>query len=337
MLAYAAKRLLMMLPTLVGISLVVFLMMDLAPADRAEIELARQTESGGVTSEQRAEALLQLRVRYGLIDPATHEPLPVWRRYARWLGDALRLRLSGPDEDERAFRRRILDALPVTFLIGFWALSISLAVGVPLGAWLGVRAGTGADRLVSGVLFLAVGVPEFMLAALLLLLFGGGVLDWFPPTGLRSPGAEELPFWGRILDLARHLMLPVLSLSLPPIAQISRFLRESVSRAARAPFATSLRAAGVEPSLLKRRLLRVGLSPLVTLLGGLLPWFFSGSVVVESVFGIDGIGRLAYDSVLRQDQGMVMALALLASAITLFALALSDVLQRVIDPRVRLE
>lgn len=338
MLPYLLKRLLLMLPTLLGITLVTFLMMELAPADRAEIDLQRLGESSGLaTQAQRDDALLQLRIRYGLVDPATQQPLPVWTRYWRWLQDAARLRLAGPNEDERAFRRRIGAAWPVTALVGFWALVLALTVGVPVGAWLGMRAGSAADRAVSGLLFVSIGLPEFLVATLLALLFAGGWFDWFPVRGLRSERADLWPAWRQVLDLVWHLLLPVTALALLPMVQIARFLRESVSRAARAPFATHLRALGVRRSVLTRRLLRVGLSPLATLLGGLLPIVVSGSVVIESVFSLDGLGGLAYRAVLQQDQGMVMALTLLGAVFTLLALVASDLLQRLIDPRVRLQ
>lgn len=337
MLRYLLKRLLLMVPTLLGITVVTFAMMELAPSDRAQIELQRQSESGGFASQaQRDEVLLQLRIRYGIVDAETHRPLPMWTRYVQWLGDAVQLRLAGPNEDERAFRRRILDAWPVTALVGFWAMVLALVLGVPLGAWLGMRAGTATDRAVSGLLFLAIGLPEFLVATLLLLFFAGAYFDWFPAGGLRSPAAPEWPWWRRILDLGWHLTLPVTALAVLPTVQITRFLRESVSRAAKAPFAVNLRATGVSRSLLTRRLLRVGMSPLATLLGSLLPFVVSGSVVIESVFSLDGIGRLAYQAVLHQEQGMVMALTVIAATVTLLALVASDIAQHLIDPRVRL-
>lgn len=337
MLRYLQKRLLLMLPTLFGIALVTFLLMELAPSDRAEIDLQRQQISGMGTLEQRDEALLQLRIRYGLVDPVTKRAVPVWTRFVGWLGDAARLRLSGPNEDEHTFRDRIQKAWPVTALIGFWALVVSLGVGVSLGAWLGMRAGSAADRAVSGALFLAIGLPEFLVATLLLLMFGGALCSWFPSGGLRSTGAEHWPAWRQALDLIWHLALPVVSLALLPTVMVARFLRESISRASKAPFAINLRAAGVSQAVLTRRLLRVGLSPLATLIGTLLPLLVSGSVVIETVFSLDGIGQLAYRAVMQQDQGMVMALTMLGAVVTLLSLTLSDLVHHWIDPRVRLQ
>lgn len=336
-LRYVATRLLLMVPTLLGITLVTFLLMDLAPVDRAQIELARaQQEVGFQEREGRELALARLRMRYGLVDPATGEARSVWQRYGWWLWHAATFRLAGPHEEQESFRQRLLDAVPVSLLLGFWALLAAVLLGVPLGIWLGLRTGSTGDRSVSTALFLLAGIPEFLLATLLLIALGGIWLDWFPSGGLRSDDAAAMSAPGRLLDLAWHMMLPVLTLAAGPTALIARFLRESLSRAARAPFAVNLRAWGTPPAAQARRLLRNSLSPLATLVGSLLPMVVAGSVVVETVFSIDGLGRLAYHAVLNQDQGMVMALTLLGSVATLGGLLLSDVMQRIVDPRVQL-
>src|SRR5262249_41694603 len=123
---------------------------------------------------------------------------------------------------------------------------------------------------------------------------------------------------------------------LPPLLLVVRFLRESVSRAANAPFAHNLEAWGLEPQLVRARLLRAGCAPLATLAGTLLPLLVAGSIVVESVFSLHGVGRLAWAAVGSQDQAMVMALTLITSVVTLVALVASDLLHRLVDPRVRL-
>lgn len=334
MFRYIVRRLLWMVPTLLGITLVTFLLMDLAPADQAVLRLS----DGNVTAQVQKDSLTRLQIHYGLIDPETHEPYSVWYRYGRWLANALQLRLARPGESPEGFRARITSALPVTLLINFLALALALAVALPLGARLGMASGTGADRVVSGVLFVAYGVPEFLVATLLLLVFGGAWLfDWFPVVGLRSSSAELWPIWRQVLDLAHHLVLPVLTLAIGPCVVITRFLRNTVSQVATSDFVRNMRAWGLPESVVRQRALRNGLSPVVTLIGVLLPLLVSGSVVVEHVFSLPGMGDLAYSAVMDQDQGMVMALTLLVSTITLVGLVLSDVLHRVVDPRVKLQ
>lgn len=338
MTSWFLRRLLWMVPTLFGISFVTFMLLELAPLDRARLEVAmRQGEGELVDRHQRDVALLRLQIRYGLVDAATGEPVPVWQRFGNWFVRALRLELAGPDEDQQAFRGRLLDAAPVSLLLGFWALVLAVAIGVPLGASLGIRAGSRLDRLVSAAVFLALGFPEVLVATLLVLAFGPLWLDLLPDTGLRSPGSAHLGPFQQLLDLAWHLVLPVAVMALVPALLIMRFLRESVARVANATFAVNLRAWGLEGITERWRLLRAGSAPLATLVGSLLPALVTGSIVVESVFSIDGLGRLLWQAVRSQDQAMVMAITLLTSLVTLLSLVLSDLLHRLVDPRVRLD
>ena len=180
-------------------------------------------------------------------------------------------------------------------------------------------------------------VPEFLVATLWVLGFGGAWLfEWFPVDGLRSSGSGEWSAWRQLLDLAHHLALPVATLAIGPCVVITRFLRESVGRVVRSDYVLNMRAWGLPESVVRRRALRNGLSPVVTLIGTLLPLLVSGSVVVENVFSLPGMGSLAFDAVRTQDRGMVMAVTLLVSTVTLSGILLSDVLHRVVDPRVRL-
>lgn len=336
MLRWLCIRLAWMVVSLLGITFVTFAVLRLAPVDRAQIEVARQQNDSGFSNlAAREKAILQLRLRYGLVDRETLQPAPVLQCYANWLGNALRLRFAGPNEDDRALRRRLGQALPVTMWLGFLSLLVVLGVGVPLGSWLGMRAGTAADRAVSRVLFVLVGVPEFLFATLLLLAFGGLWLAWFPSGGLRSPGAEQWSVFQQVVDFAWHLVLPVIVMATGPTVLVVRFLRDAVARADASPFADNLRALGTERAALRWRLVRNGAAPLATLAGTLLPMLVTGSIVVENLFALDGIGHLAFRAVESQDQAMLMAIVVLTSTVTLLALIASDVAHRLVDPRVR--
>jgi peptide/nickel transport system permease protein len=333
---YVLARLLWMLPTLLGITVVTFALMDLAPADRAAIAL-QGAEQAGTDAVAREQALHRLRMSWGLADPQTGASYSLAHRYGTWLERACRLDFVGAGEDPAAFRARILDALPVTVLVNLLALLVALGIALPLGGWLGMSAGGAAERGVSLALFLVFGLPEFLLATLLLLAFGGGYFaEILPAGGLRSPGAGALPLLSQALDLAKHLALPVAALAIGPCVVASRFLRESVARAAASDFVLAMRALGLPERHVRRRALRNGLSPLITLLGTMLPALVGGSVIVESVFSLPGLGRLAWDAMQARDYAMVMALTLMVSVVTLLGLLLSDVLQRAVDPRVEL-
>lgn len=322
--------------SLLGITFVTFAVLDAAPVDRAQIEAARQADGAGfTTSADRERAIAGLRLRYGMIDPETLEPAPLAQRYANWVRRAVTLRFAGPTEDDITLRRRLGEALPVTMWLGLLALLVATGLGVPLGIWMGMRAGSRGDRAASKVLFVLAGVPEFLFATLLLLGFAGAWLAWFPPGGLRSKDAAEWMFGWQVLDFAWHLALPVAVMAVAPIVLIARFLRDSVARTLRAPFAANLHALGLEPGIVRWRVLRNGCAPLATLVGFLLPMLVGGSIVCESLFSLNGLGRLAYEAVLHQDQAMVMALVVVTSVVTLLALIASDLAHHVVDPRVR--
>lgn len=336
MLRWLVMRCTWLVLTLVGVTFVTFVVLDQAPIDRAALEVARRTQELGFTDPaSRDAAILQLRIHYGMVDPATLEPAPLLHRYGAWLANAARLRFAGPNEDHAAFWSRLASALPVSAWLGFLALAVAFGIGLPLGAACGMRAGSRTDRVVSRAMFVLIGVPEFLLGALLVLLLAGS-WQWFPATGLRSDGSEQWGLGWRVIDFAWHLVLPVGVMSVAPLVLVTRFVRDSVARAANLPFAHSLRALGMPEELMRRRLLRNGLAPAATLAGSLLPLLVGGSIVVENLFSLDGLGHLAFTAVLRQDQAMVMALVVVTSLATLSALLVSDVLHRVVDPRVRL-
>lgn len=330
-------RLIWLLVTLVGITFVTFFVLDRAPVDRAELEAMKaQASNSYVDAKHRDESVQRLRVQLGMVDPKTGEPLPVWRRYSSWLGNAMTLRLAGPGENDAALWRRLGEALPVTMLLGGLTLLLSLGLGMPLGVWLGRRAGRRRERFWSAVMLVVIGIPEFLFATLLLLIFSVVWVQWFPAGGLRSAGAEEWTFFWQLVDFGWHLALPVFVMSVAPVVMVTRFVRDAVARASAAPFVTSLRALGVAPNVVSRRLLRHGAVPVATLAGGLLPMLVGGSIIVENLFSLDGLGHLAFRAVLDQDQAILMAIVLLTSLVTLVSLLVSDLLHRVVDARVRL-
>tara|TARA_R110002096_G_scaffold30459_18_gene90772 strand:- start:972 stop:1991 length:1020 start_codon:yes stop_codon:yes gene_type:complete len=330
-------RVLWLLVTLLGVTFVTFFVLDCAPVDRAEIEVMKAGQSNSyVDVAHRNESIKKLRVHYGMDDPATGEPLPLWRRYSAWIGNALTLRLAGPGEDHAALWRRLAEALPVTMLLGGISLLLALLLGLPIGVWLGRRVGRNRERFWSAVMLCAIGIPEFLLATLLLLTFSVVWVQWFPAGSLRSIGSDQWTFLWQLLDFAWHLTLPILVMSIAPMVMVTRFVRDAVARASAAPFVTNLLALGVEPKTVSRRLLRHGAVPVATLAGGLLPMLVGGSIIVENLFSLDGLGHLAFLAVLGQDQAVVMALVLLTSTVTLVALLVSDLLHRLVDARVRL-
>jgi peptide/nickel transport system permease protein len=330
-------RLLWLVVTLIGVTFITFFVLDRAPVDRAELEAekARSVDSY-VDARHRDESIQRLRIKLGMIDPVTRAPRPVLDRYVAWLGNAVQLRFAGEGEDHDALWRRLREALPVTMLLGGLSLLLAIGCGAPIGVWLGRRAGQRRERLWSAVMLVVIGIPEFLFATLLLLALSVVWLQWFPASGLRSNGADQWPFMLQSADFVWHLVLPVLVMSIGPLVMVTRFVRDSVARANAAPFLASLRALGVEERVVSRRLLRHGAVPVATITGGLLPMLVGGSIIVENLFALDGLGHLAFRAVLDQDQAVVMAIVVLTSMVTLVSLLISDCLHRVVDPRVRL-
>jgi peptide/nickel transport system permease protein len=331
------RRLLWLVAMLLGITFATFAVVDLAPVDRAELAVARAAGDRAFSGlDERQRAVVQLRIQYGMLDPATLEPTPLWRRYVDWLANAVQLRFAGPGGDHDGLWRRLAQAWPTTALLGGLALLVAFGLGVPLGVRLGCRAGSRGEGLASAALLVLGALPEFLLATVLLATFGAAWLQWFPVSGLRSAGAEAWPMWRQGVDLCRHLALPVAVLAAGPLALVARYVRDAVARADRQPWADTLRALGAEPALLRARLRRHGLAPAATLAGSLLPLLVGGSVVVESAFALDGLGHLAVTAAAEQDLPLLSALVVLGSLATLLAYAFSDWLHARIDRRVRL-
>ncbi|MBM3973709.1 MAG: ABC transporter permease [Planctomycetes bacterium] len=328
------RRLLWLCGMLLGVSFATFAVVDLAPVDRAELAIARAAGDRAFADlDARERAILQLRAQFGMVDPVTLQPAPLGTRYLQWLGNAARLRFAGPNGDHDALWRRIAQAWPTTALLGGLALLLAFGVGVPLGARLGMAAGTAREGVASALLLAFAALPEFLVATLLLLAFGAAGLQWLPVSGLRSPDATTWPAWQQALDSARHLVLPVAVIGVGPLALVARFVRDAVARADRSPWVETMRALGAEPAVLRRRLRRHGALPAATLAGSLLPMLVGGSVVAENAFALDGLGHLAFTAASEQDQPLLLALVTLGAIATLLAFAFADWLHARLDRR----
>jgi peptide/nickel transport system permease protein len=264
----------------------------------------------------------------------------VQTQYAKWLGRIFTWDLG---RSLRPGERRVADVLaerlPITLLLAALALLCAYAIGVPLGLWSAARRGTRTDRAVAVLLFLLYSMPSAWVASMLILLFGGvGFFDWFPIHGLCPRGAESLPLFDRCLACAPSLVLPVVCLSYASIAVVSRYQRFAALDVLGQDFIRTARAKGLtERALLRRHALRNALIPVITLLGLHIPVLLGGSVIVERIFGIPGLGQLAFDSITSRDYPTVMGETLLAALVTLTSMLGADLLYAVVDPRIAYE
>lgn len=317
---YIGSRLLLAVPTLLGIVILVFLLLHLAPGSPVS---AMGGESGRRISQKAAEEMRRL---YGL-----DRPLP--ERFGQWISRVVRLDLGESFVDHRPVLARIREALPYTLVLNGLALLLTLAIAVPLGVAAGGRPEGPLDAATGTVLFALYSLPSFWAALLLQALFSVK-LHWLPLYGVVSDSAPG--GWEGLLDRLSHLALPLICLTYGSLAFFARLVRASVADVRSADYVVAARARGLSRrQALWRHAFRNALLPLITVLGLVLPGILSGSVIIERIFSWPGLGRLYFDSILARDYPVVLALSLLGAVTTLVVTLAADIAYAIADPRVR--
>ncbi len=260
---------------------------------------------------------------------------PLGEQYARWLAGAARGDFGHSLRQRRPVAAILADAVPATLRLTLAAYLLHLGLAVAVGVRLAARRGRGSERAASvGGLVLA-SLPAFWLGQLLVLVFAR-LLGWLPASGLASPEAAWWPWPQRLLDAARHLLLPLCVLGVAPAFGTARFVRSGVAEALAQDYVLAARARGLpERVVLWKHALRNGLLPVVTLAGLSLPLLLGGAVVTEVVFAWPGMGRVAVDAIFGRDYPVIMATTALAATLTVAGNLLADLLYGVVDPRVR--
>jgi peptide/nickel transport system permease protein len=260
-------------------------------------------------------------------------------QFAKWMGRILTLRFGTSVHEGRPVTEKLRETLPVTLLLSLLSMTLAYLVGIPLGVHSAVCRGSILERTTTTVLFVLYSLPSFWVAMMLILFFGGvGHWDWFPIYGLSSPGLEESRGWTWLIDRAHHLVLPVLCLTYASLAVISRYQRTAMLEVIRQDYIRTARAKGLsERTVIFKHALRNALLPTITLLGLQLPYLIGGSVIVEKIFNIPGMGLMTFQAFLHRDYPVIMAVAVLSAALTLVGLILADVLCALADPRISLE
>ncbi|MFA6110611.1 MAG: ABC transporter permease [Candidatus Latescibacterota bacterium] len=250
---------------------------------------------------------------------------------------AITLNLGRSFKDQQPVVRHLLERLPVTLEINAIGLLLAYLIGVPLGVLLAARQDTWLDRTATAGTFVLWSMPSFWVGMLLIMfLCNQEFLYWFPASGIRSlEAAPEWGWWRSLTDHAHHLVLPVLASSYASFAGISRYMRTSMLENLRLDYVRTARAKGLgERAVLLRHVLRNSLIPIVTLMAGLLPGMIAGSVFIETIFTIPGMGFLAFQSVIGRDYPMAMAIFTIGAALSLLGILVADVLLKVVDPRI---
>lgn len=329
--AYVLRRLLLIIPTFIGISLVSFIVIQLSPGNPAYLRLM-QGQGTMTTGSETQELIEQTKKLYGL-----DKPIPV--QYALWLGRLVTFDFGESFKDHRPVRDKIFEALPVTLQINAIAIFLIYLISVPIGVYSATHQNSWSDAFITLGLFILYSLPNFWVAMLLILFFGGGeYLNWFPVYGLSSLGADELSWGAWLLDRLWHLVLPVFCLTYVGLAALSRYARAGMIETIRQDYIRTARAYGFsEKVVVFKYAMRNSLIPIITLLGTLLPTLIGGSVIIEQIFTIPGMGKLAFDAILSRDYPLVMGVLTFSALLTLLGLILSDLLYALTDPRIQFE
>jgi len=330
MLTYLVKRLLEMIPTLFGITLLSFVIIHLAPGKPTDIF----TELNPKITPEARERLEKL---YNL-------DKPIIVQYGLWLKKIAKLDFGESfSSDRRPVMQRIWDPkkpllerrLFVTFMINLISMVIIFLIAIPVGISSATRRNTLYDKITTTTVFIGFAIPHFWLALLLMLLFGV-TLHWLPISGLTSMNYASLPFWGKLWDLAKHLVLPIFVSAFGGLAADSRYMRSSMLEVIRQDYVTVARAKGLpQREVIYRHAFRNALLPMITLVGLSVPGLIGGSVIFENIFGIPGMGQLFFQSVMTRDYPMVMGVLTIGAILTLLGNLLADIGYMLADPRIR--
>lgn len=325
MLTYVARRLLYGVLTFAGITVATFVLIHSVPGDPIAFYIGQHGATGVSPAVVR-----EIRRVHHLDDPLAMQ-------YVWWVKGIATLDFGTSFVDRRPVTERIAEKLPNTFLLNLIAFLLAATIGLPVGLWSATRSGRPLERASAVVFFLLYSLPTFWVALLLMQLFA---VRWnvLPLFGMTSDEYLELGSAMKLLDRAKHLVLPVVTLAYAQLAIFARFSKSALTEVIAQDYITTARAKGASnASVLWQHALRNALIPLVTLLGLTIPYLISGSVIVEQIFEWDGIGRLYFESILSRDYPTILALTVATAVVTLLASLVADLLYAAADPRVRLE
>ncbi|QHE86203.1 microcin C ABC transporter permease YejB [Hydrogenophaga sp. BPS33] len=340
---YILKRLLLMLPTLFGVLLLTFVVIQFVPGGPVEQYLAEAragagpggTEGSGMAYRGGqgvdAERLEQIKALYGFDKPA-HV------RFVEMLGRFARFDLGNSFFQNKPVGELILEKLPVSITLGLWTFLISYGVAVPLGVAKAVRAGSKFDFVTTLLVLVGYAIPGFVLGVALLVIFGGQ-LQWFPLRGLTSSNWDELSWGARIIDYLWHITLPVTAMVLGSFAVTAMLTKNAFLEEIRKQYVMTARAKGLdERQVLWKHVFRNALIPIITgFPSAFIGAFFTGALLIETLFSLDGLGLLSYESVIRRDYPVVMGTLFLFTLIGLVTKLISDLCYVWVDPRVKFD
>ncbi|MFZ5997528.1 MAG: ABC transporter permease [Nitrospirota bacterium] len=321
MISYILKRLLLMIPLIFGITLITFTVIHLAPGGPVEVE----TEMSLKASAQARENLKKL---YGL-----DKPLHV--QYFDWLKRFVKLDFGTSFVDGKKVVDKIKERIPITLTINVLSLLLIMSIAIPIGVLSATRQYSLFDKLTTIFVFLGFSTPTFWLALIMMIIFGV-TLGVLPISGIQSIDVSGMSFFERVLDWAKHLVLPVGLSAFGGIAGFSRYSRSSMLEVIRQDYIRTARAKGLKESdVIIHHAVRNALLPIVTILGLAVPGLIGGAVIFETIFAIPGMGQLFYASTMSRDYPTIMGILVIGAILTLIGNLIADVSYALVDPRIR--
>jgi microcin C transport system permease protein len=365
MLAYIARRILLMIPTLFGIMLISFAIVQFAPGGPVERIIAQlqgqdsgatsrisggggdfsggQSSTSGMSDQSSSryrgaqgldpQFIKQLEVQFGFDKPA-HV------RFFKMLWDYARFDFGKSYFRDISVLQLIGEKLPVSVSLGLWMTLLSYAISIPLGIRKAVKDGSSFDVWTSGIIIVGYAVPSFLFGILLIVLFAGGsFFDWFPLRGLVSDNFDQLPWYEKILDYFWHMTLPLITLLLSAFATTTLLTKNSFIDEIKKQYVTTARAKGLtERRVLYGHVFRNAMLIIIAgFPGAFISAFFTGSLLIEYIFSLDGLGRLGYDAVVKRDYPIVFATLFIYSLMGLVVSLVSDLIYTWVDPRIDFE
>lgn len=339
--AYFLRRLLLLIPTFLGITFLVFTITRFVPGGPIEqmivqTQMAASEAGGGVSSGLETSVEIPKEVLEAL-ERQYHFDKPFYQAYALWLGDLLTLDLGKSFKFNQPVLDIIVARFPVSIYFGLIGFLLAYSICIPLGIYKAIKHGSAFDFASSAIVFMGYSVPGWALGAVLLVLLGGGSFwDVFPLGGFRSEGWEDMSLIGKIADQVHHTVLPVVAYSIGSFATLTVLMKNSLMENLGQDYVRTAFAKGLsERRVILVHALRNSLIPICTGLGHAIGLVMAGSYLVELVFNIDGIGYLGYTSIVERDYAVVMGILVINTLLVLVGNILSDVLYVLVDPRIR--
>lgn len=343
MLIYILRRLLLLIPTFIGITLVTFVLINLAPGGPVEQKLQAIRfgaaggggEGGGSSSSTRGDAAVSeeiveaLKKQYGF-------DKPVHIRYFIWLGNLARFDFGNSFTYEEPVTKVIASKFPVSLQFGLASLFLTYLISIPLGVMKARKAGTMFDHVSGLILYFTYSIPPLVLGIFLIVFFAGSsYFNWFPIGGLQSDDFDSFTFFGKVGDRLWHFVLPLICYMIGSFTQLTMLMRNSMLDVIKSDYVRTARAKGIsENKVIYKHAFRNALIPIATGLSGFFGVFLAGSLIIEQIFNLDGIGLLSYQSILSRDYNVIMGLTFISALILLFGRLFSDIVYVLIDPRI---